>query len=126
MNMLRANMRGLIGGLAIAALGPLALLPSAARAATPHTIVSLEFDDSWSNAILAQPLLEANGLHATFFINSGFLGRSNRLTLADAHALAAAGNEIAGHTVDHPHLTTLSPAAQMHEICDDRDALLAE
>jgi peptidoglycan/xylan/chitin deacetylase (PgdA/CDA1 family) len=114
------------GVLGITALAWLAPVPTAARADTPHTIVSLEFDDTWSNATLAQPLLAANGLHATFFINSGFLGRPGRLTLAEAHALADAGNEIAGHTVDHPHLTTLSPADQMREICNDRDTLLAD
>jgi len=121
MEMHRAAIRGMIGVIGVVAL---ALLAPLAMAAQTNTIVSLEFDDAWSNATLALPLLEANGLHATFFVNSGFLGRSGRLTLADAHTLAAAGNEIAGHTVDHPHLTTLSAADQMHEICDDRNALL--
>ena len=39
-------------------------------------------------------------------------------------ALAAAGNEVGGHTVDHVHLTTVSASKARQEICGDRDALL--
>ena len=122
--LLRASRRGSIG-VAIAAAVLLAPAPSPAQADT-HTIVSLEFDDGWQDATVAGALLSAHGMHGTFFVISGLLGNPNRLTLADVHQLAADGNEIGGHTVDHPHLTTLSADDQQREICNDRLALVGD
>lgn len=113
-------------GVGIAVVALLATTPATAHATAGHTIVSLEFDDGWADATIAQSLLSANGIHATFFVNSGFLGRTNRLTLAQVQSIAADGNEIGGHTIDHPHLLTLSADDQKREICDDRSALLAD
>jgi hypothetical protein len=48
------------------------------------------------------------------------------MTWADLHALFNAGNEIAGHTIDHADLKPLSVAAAEHEACDDRNTLLAQ
>ena len=40
--------------------------------------------------------------------------------------LAAAGNDIAGHTIDHVNLIDprLSAADRVHQICGDREALV--
>ena len=122
--LLRAIRRGTIG-VAITVALLLAPGPSPAQADT-HTVVSLEFDDGWQDATVAAALLSAHGMHGTFFVISGLLGNPNRLTLADLHQLAADGNEIGGHTVDHPHLTTLSADDQQREICNDRLALLGD
>ncbi|MCW2881690.1 MAG: polysaccharide deacetylase domain protein [Sphaerisporangium sp.] len=89
------------------------------------TVVSLTFDDAWATQAVAGDLLRKHRLVGTFYIISDFVGRPKRLTKAQVGALAAAGNEIGGHTLTHPRLPTLSEAAQRREICDDRRALLA-
>jgi len=48
------------------------------------------------------------------------------MTWADLHALFNAGNEIAGHTVDHANIQPLSAADADHQVCDDRNTLLAQ
>jgi peptidoglycan/xylan/chitin deacetylase (PgdA/CDA1 family) len=104
--------------LAVAAL-------AAPATASGSTIVSLGFDDAWADQYQVRSMLSQRGLHATFFINSGFLGRSNRLTLAQAQALASDGNEIGGHTTSHADLTTLAPDERRRQVCDDRVTLMA-
>jgi peptidoglycan/xylan/chitin deacetylase (PgdA/CDA1 family) len=95
-----------------------------ARAASP-TVVSLTFDDgSVDHYTQARPLLNAHGMAGTFYVNSGRLGSSNYMTQAQATTLAGEGHEIAGHTISHADLATLSAADQRIQICDDRTALL--
>ncbi|NYF55364.1 polysaccharide deacetylase family protein [Micromonospora purpureochromogenes] len=114
--------RALLVGLA-ALLAPVAL-PGAAQAA-PATVVSLTFDDGgYDQYANARPLLDAHGMHGTFYINSGRVGAGGYMSQANLSALAAAGHEIGGHTVSHAALNTLSADDQRREICNDRVALL--
>jgi peptidoglycan/xylan/chitin deacetylase (PgdA/CDA1 family) len=46
-------------------------------------------------------------MRATFFIVTGFVGKSGYLTWDGVRALAAAGMEIGSHTVDHAALADL-------------------
>jgi uncharacterized repeat protein (TIGR01451 family) len=105
----------------IAALGMLFAAP-AARAA--DTIVSLQFDDGTAGQTAVGPMLAAHGLHATFFVNSDRIGRTSYMSQAQLAALQSGGNEIAGHTLDHLNLTTISTAEARHQVCDDRSALI--
>jgi peptidoglycan/xylan/chitin deacetylase (PgdA/CDA1 family) len=115
----------------IATLGSLALLafmvpfvPHAADAA-PRTVVSLTFDDGIKDQITnVRPLLKSHHMHGTFYIITGQTNLSGYMSQADVSALAADGNEIGGHTVDHPDLTTLSPDDAKREICNGRVTLL--
>jgi hypothetical protein len=99
-----------------------------AEASTP-TVVTIGFDDGtvdqFNNGF---PILSAHGMHATFFVNTGpiIAGDPAHMTWADLHTLFNAGNEIAGHTIDHADLKPLSVAAAEHEVCDDRNTLLAQ
>jgi peptidoglycan/xylan/chitin deacetylase (PgdA/CDA1 family) len=104
----------------------IALLFAGTSVAAAETVVSLELDDAWASQYDLRPELAARGLPATFFVNSGFLGRSGRLTAAQVSALAADGNEIGGHTIDHADLTTLPLDQRRREVCDDRVALLGQ
>src|SRR4051794_19083048 len=107
-----------------ATLAVVALLavPLGARAAS--TTVSIQFDDGrGEHAVRA--ILAKHHVHATFFINTGYVGTPDHFTWKDLHDLAADGNEIAGHTLTHRDLATLSPAEQRREICGDRAALIA-
>ena len=72
------------------------------------TRVSLNFDDCLSSQLQAAAMLETRGMRGTFYINSGKLGLSGRLTAAQVRALLDAGHEMGGHTLTHPHVTTLS------------------
>lgn len=112
-----------VGVLACAARA--GVLAGAAPASTRQLVVSLTFDDGYANqAVTAAPILAAHGMQGTFYVPSGFVGSSGYMTWAQVSALAAAGNEIGGHTVDHVDLPTVSADQARHEICADRDTLL--
>jgi peptidoglycan/xylan/chitin deacetylase (PgdA/CDA1 family) len=99
---------------------------SAADRPTPGTtIVSLTFDDGYAEQLAAVEILAEHRLRGTFYINDGVVGQSARfMSWRQIRSLAAAGHEIGGHTIDHPHLSQLGAEAQRHEICDDRATLL--
>lgn len=96
----------------------------AAALAPGQVIVSLNFDDCLASQLQAAAMLEARGMRGTFFVNSARLDMSGRLTLTQLRALRDAGHEIGGHTLSHPHLTSLTADEQRREICSDRVALL--
>src|SRR5689334_17208883 len=88
------------------------------------TIVSLTFDDTFSDNFQVGALTEARGMRATFYVNSGRLGASGSMTRDQLRALEDAGHEIAGHTVSHANLATLDEAEMRRQVCTDRIALL--
>jgi hypothetical protein len=65
-------------------------------------------------------------MHATFFINTGpiIANDPDHMTRSDLTDLYLAGNEIAGHTVDHANIQPLSTADQRAEVCTDRNTLI--
>lgn len=95
-----------------------------AEAIATSTVVSLTFDDALADQDAARAILAAHGFHATFYVISGRVGTSGHLTWSQLDQLAAEGHEIAGHTVDHLNLTTLTTDQQQQEICHDRVVLL--
>ena len=94
------------------------------HAATHPVTVSLTFDDSNADQLPAEQTMKAAGLHGTFYTVSGWVGQPSYLTLANLQQIQADGNEIAGHTIEHPDLPTLDPNEQMREICNDRVNLI--
>jgi peptidoglycan/xylan/chitin deacetylase (PgdA/CDA1 family) len=93
-----------------------------------QTIVSFTFDDGDATQYQVKDLLASRGMRATFFVNSPRIGSSGfHLTWAQIDALAADGNEIAGHTLTHADLTNpaLTEAQKRAEVCDDRQDLVA-
>ncbi|XXF80125.1 polysaccharide deacetylase family protein [Myxococcaceae bacterium GXIMD 01537] len=89
------------------------------------TVVTFTFADTRKSQTLAAPLLAKYGMHASFYVNSARIGGTGFLSLADLRALAAAGHEIAGHTVDHVDLSTVSAAEARHQVCDCRATLMS-
>ncbi len=101
---------------------------------TPSPVrVSLSWDDgkfsmyhvAWLHA------LQPHHVVSTFNINTGDTGTGSSgaglpgyMTWSNLQELAAAGNEIAGHTVNHINLVTADDATRLHQVCDDRQALL--
>ena len=120
--------RSLLAALVLAPLpgfGP-ALVGSAAAGPTPaRTIVSLEFDHATSDELPGIALAAGHGMRVTLFALSGRLGTPGYMTAGRLRALQRAGDEVGGHTIDHPDLSKLSPAAQRAEICGDRTTLRA-
>ena len=93
-----------------------------------QTIVSFTFDDGDATQYQVKELLARRGMRATFFLNSPKIGTGGfYLSWAQVDALAADGNEIAGHTLTHAALTdpVLTDAQKRAEVCDDRQNLVA-
>jgi peptidoglycan/xylan/chitin deacetylase (PgdA/CDA1 family)/N-acetyl-beta-hexosaminidase len=103
------------------ALAALLLAPASAFGA--QVVVSLTFDDGWDSQQTAATMLAAHGMKGTFYVNSSNIGQAGYLTWPQLTAFNVAGNEIAGHTLTHPDLTTLTASQAQHEICDDRTAI---
>jgi peptidoglycan/xylan/chitin deacetylase (PgdA/CDA1 family) len=92
-----------------------------------QTVVTLTFDDGTEDQYQAGAILAAHGgMDATFFVNSAVIGSNpSHMTWKQLKNLYADGNEIASHTMTHPHLTTSDPGEAGREICYDRNNLLA-
>jgi peptidoglycan/xylan/chitin deacetylase (PgdA/CDA1 family) len=92
---------------------------SPASAAT-GTVVSITFDDANADQLAASQKLTSKGMNGTFYLNSGFIGATNYLTLANVQAMKAAGHEIASHTISHPDLAGISLDEAKRQMCNDR------
>jgi peptidoglycan/xylan/chitin deacetylase (PgdA/CDA1 family) len=107
----------------------LVLAGGASSGAATTTVVTLTFDN---NTISQYSLgftqaLQPHGVAATFYVNSGTIGGSkNFLSWDQLTALAAAGNEIGGKTVDGKVnlKTTTDLQTKIDEVCNDRQALM--
>jgi len=117
-------------GYRLVSFGELARLASASEAAG-HA--ALTFDDGLvDNADTLAPLLEEEGVAATVFVVSGWLGRPHRtvpwtriMTEAELGELRATGVEVGAHTVSHPDLSTLSYEAALDELAGSKTQLEA-
>jgi peptidoglycan/xylan/chitin deacetylase (PgdA/CDA1 family) len=91
------------------------------------TTVSLTFDDGERDQLNAFNSMQAHDMVGTFYINSPRTdeGAPRRLDWSDIAQIHAAGNEIAGHTLEHLHLTQLPVDQARNEICQDRQNIVA-
>lgn len=93
-------------------------------------MISLTFDDGsqgdWDNA---RPLLNAKGYKSTQYIPTAGLVSTPHdsflMTKDEIQTLAAEGNEIGGHSVTHPMLTTVSDTQLKSELVDSKNVLEA-
>jgi hypothetical protein len=85
----------------------------------------LTFDDSLQDQYTsALPILEQYGMHATFYVITGYVGvNSANMTQPELQAIYNAGNELGAHTVLHPHLAQISTDEATREICQSRNTL---
>lgn len=99
----------------------------------PKQAVVITFDDGFRDcAEVAAPAMEAHGFSATFFVVAGLMGKTSQWLLAergvelpimswdDARALEGAGHHCESHSVTHPRLAQLSPAAYREELTRSR------
>ncbi|MBT2536343.1 polysaccharide deacetylase family protein [Arthrobacter sp. ISL-69] len=103
--------------------GPLKNFSAPVDTSLALTTVTLTFDGGRASQLAAAQVLKSNGLRATFFVNSGFVGAKDYMTVEDLHALAADGNEIGGHTATLADLTALDPDEAKRQVCNDRTNL---
>ncbi len=102
--------------------GPAAVLPAEA----PPPLVSFVFDDgNDTDLLVAQPLFAAQGAVASTAVTVDRIGTPEYLSAAQIRELAGAGWEIMSHTVSHPRLTTLEPAAIDAELARSKQELEA-
>ncbi len=94
------------------------------RALGGRTVVSLTFDDGDEDNFATGAWLEENGLTGTFYIASGLTGQDGYMSWDQLRQLAAAGNEIGGHTLHHTKLTELDADSSRREVCEDRRNLM--
>lgn len=83
------------------------------------------YDDHYTSAL---PILEKYHNTATFFIVSGFLGRTGYMTTPQVQQLKLAGMEIGGHTVTHLNLANAEYEKAISEISTSmrsRDSVFA-
>jgi len=98
--------RWMIVGLAIASVAVAQAAPKISIARWPgdrKAAISLTFDDAMNTHLdQARPILKRHRLVGTFFVTTGKPEWQNRKT--EWQALAAEGNELGNHTVNHPCL----------------------
>lgn len=102
----------------LAAAAALAAPPAAAR-----TLVSLTFDGAAADAAEARRLLDARGLKATFYVESGKVGTAGFLSVDALRALEAGGHEVGGSTTDGTELVGVSTGEATRQVCAGREAL---
>jgi peptidoglycan/xylan/chitin deacetylase (PgdA/CDA1 family) len=108
---------------AVVAAGGVAA-PTAQSATTSPVVVSLTFDDALANQSVVPAMLDAHGMKGTFFVPSDDVGTSGHLSWGQLSTVAADGQEIAGHTLDHVDLTSVSTSEAQYQACEDRARLL--
>jgi len=87
-------------------------------------VVTLSYDDTNGDNVLAGQMMADRGLRGIFYINSPRFTLSRYMSLDNISTLVEMGNEIGGHTLHHLKLPTLTADEQRMEMCNDRAALL--
>ncbi|MFI5910747.1 polysaccharide deacetylase family protein [Dactylosporangium sp. NPDC051541] len=91
-----------------------------------RALVSLTFDDGWKSQYSAGlPLLDKYNMDATYYVLTSTTDYPDYMTKAEMLNLPAHGIEVASHTVDHPHLPTMT-AAQIDAELKDSQATLRQ
>jgi peptidoglycan/xylan/chitin deacetylase (PgdA/CDA1 family) len=114
-----------LGGIAGAALIAACLGLPLPASASAQTVVTIQFDDGNADAYQALSMLSAHAMHATFYVNTGFVGDSTHMSWTQLQDLYAAGNELAGHTLTHQDVKKLKTADARYQVCQDRDNLIS-
>ena len=88
------------------------------------TGVVITFDDGWdNNHSIVWPILAGQGLTATIFLVSGFIGQPGYLSWEQVRELADAGISIQSHTVSHRPLGLLADGEIRSELEDSKKTI---
>lgn len=85
--------------------------------------IAISFDAAWGNDDTSRILetLKKNNVHATFFMTGGWIEKYPD----DVKAIAAAGHDLANHSENHKHMSTLSLEECRKEIQGPHDKVKA-
>lgn len=90
----------------------------------PRKSVIITFDDGYDdNFSKAYPVLRKMDFPATVFVQTGEVGAPGYLMPEDLAIMSDNGVEIQSHTVTHPFLPDVEPAAVEKELADSKAAL---
>lgn len=103
------------------------------RGSLPSRPIIITFDDGFQSIVeYAVPILQARSFTAVFYLVAGLVGKSSRWILPElgiecplmdwnaARQLERGGFQCGSHTMSHPRLVTLDPAACSHELLKSR------
>jgi peptidoglycan/xylan/chitin deacetylase (PgdA/CDA1 family) len=99
--------------------------PTGEKLVFKNTTVSLTFDDGDADNYSVRSALTENGLHATFYVVSGYTNTNGYMTDEQLRDLYNDGNEIGGHTLSHVKLSDVRGEELIREVCQDRSNLVA-
>lgn len=88
-------------------------------------VVTTSWDDGHCNDLKVAELLSLRKLPGTFYVTSGSLGNSSKMSATNLCELSNAGFEVGAHTVTHPVLTDVDPITLSREVTDCKDSLEA-
>jgi peptidoglycan/xylan/chitin deacetylase (PgdA/CDA1 family) len=87
----------------------------------PDKPVVITFDDGYTdNYTDALPILKKYGFDAAIFMVGINFDRTGRLSSRQIHEMEAGGFTVGAHSMTHPDLTTLGPAALQTEVAGSR------
>jgi peptidoglycan/xylan/chitin deacetylase (PgdA/CDA1 family) len=88
------------------------------------TVVSLSFSDTMGNQSKAIELMKKHGLVGVFYVNSPRISQNGKLSEKQLLDEQLRGSEVGGHTIDHDEIDGMSKSQQLHQVADDRYALM--
>ena len=100
----------------------------------PARTALITFDDGYADNLDACAELHKRGMHATWFVVSGSVGRAPQwpddgrpsgrlLNASELRNMQTAGMEIGSHTVNHVRLTDVDDTSLMHELANSKAVL---
>ncbi|KRG16557.1 polysaccharide deacetylase family protein [Lederbergia galactosidilytica] len=87
-----------------------------------HKVLTMSYDDGKAADRKLVEVFNRNGIKGTFHLNSGLLGKGDRIGLEEIKAVYA-GHEVSAHTVTHPTIARSPKEALLEEILEDRKDL---
>jgi Polysaccharide deacetylase len=97
---------------------------SSGRNSAAPIVVSLTFDDGYSDQWRVRSLLREYSLCATFYVNTRKIAQPGFMDWEQLAALAEDRHEIGGHTLDHINLESVDAAEARRQVDEDRRALI--
>jgi len=92
----------------------------------PEKSVVLTFDDGHiSNYEFAYPVLRKLKLAATFFIVPGYIGKTDRMSVAQMIEMKESGMRFESHSLTHPYLVDLTKQEMLREMTESKSRIEA-